>query len=256
MKRTNKGENTCWFVKVTEPGERLGVDMMEINNKMRLIIAVDYFTRKIFAKQVNSKRGEKIVKFLQCVYNKMAFKSLITDNGGEFVNNDVETWTKNNNVEYRFSIAYYHKSNGRVERANRTIRNAIRKTGKPVKIALKRIIENYNNMTHRGIGMSPNSAMLKENWDTVKKYQEKYQKEFQKKHKNVKILKIGDKVLIRNEHRNTKMDNYFDKEGVIKQRVYGNVYLVEGKDGRMFKKHEAQLKEFERGEVGTIMEGN
>jgi transposase InsO family protein len=109
------------------------------------------------------------------------FISITTDYGKEFSNNKITKWTIENKVEHRLSVPYYHQSNGRVERANRTIRNALRKTKGSVRSELKEIVNSYKNIPHRGIGITPNEAFKPENFKFVKLHQEKYTKEFSRK---------------------------------------------------------------------------
>jgi hypothetical protein len=54
--------------------------------------------------------------------------------------------------------------------------------------------------------MTPEEAMQQKNWEDVSKNTDKYKKEF-KSHKKAEIkLKIGQKVLLKNEHKTGKMD--------------------------------------------------
>ncbi|KCZ79890.1 hypothetical protein H312_02718, partial [Anncaliia algerae PRA339] len=68
-------------------------------------------------------------------------------------------------IEHKFTVPYYHKGNGRVERVNRTLRNALKKAERSPKFCLSEVVKNYNNLNHRGIGMNPTMALAKENWE-------------------------------------------------------------------------------------------
>lgn len=39
---------SCNYVLTERPGEKIGVDLLEISKKERVIVAIDYFSRKIF----------------------------------------------------------------------------------------------------------------------------------------------------------------------------------------------------------------
>ena len=175
-----KRNSSCNYVEVTKPGDRLGIDILELLHGKKILTAIDYFSRKLFAMEIGSKEGIKVVNFLDRLYKEIPFKSIISDNGKEFCNDKVRMWMENKNVKHEFSIPYYHQSNGRIERANRTLRNACKKTPGLLKVKLKRIVENYNNVLHRGIGMSPNEALKEENHERVKIHENKYKKEFKK----------------------------------------------------------------------------
>lgn len=155
-KKEKQVNKTCKFIETFYPGERIGIDLLEVTKNVWVIVAIDYYTRKIFAKNIKSKNPKKIIKFLEYLKSEIKIVTLISDNGREFSNKEVENWCKNNGITHLFSIPYYHQSNGRVERANKTLREALKKTPGVLKIKLKQIVSNYNNLTHRGIGMTPN----------------------------------------------------------------------------------------------------
>lgn len=162
---------------------------------------------------------------MKIVHETIPFKTLVSDNGKEFDNKKLDEWLKSKKIKHKFTVPYYHKGNGRIERVNRTLREALRKTNKPPKICLKDIVENYNNIKHRGIGMAPKVALKKDNWKLVLKNTENYKKEFKKTKEN-SLFMDGDLVYIRNEFRRSKMDDYFTEKGVIKKRLYGDVYEI------------------------------
>ncbi|MGL6119850.1 MAG: hypothetical protein ACRC0V_05030, partial [Fusobacteriaceae bacterium] len=150
---------TCDFVYTNTPGELFAVDILEISKNERVVLGIDYFTRKLFGKYIKTKEASKIKEFLDCTYKTFPFKKLLTDCGCEFDNNLIKEWTAANQVEHVLNIPYYHQGNGRVERANRTIREAIKKTAGSLKIKLQGIIDNYNNSFHRAMGMTPDLAL-------------------------------------------------------------------------------------------------
>jgi IS30 family transposase len=161
LRKEPKRETTCSYVEVNKPGEILGIDLLEINKGCWIIVAIDYFTRKIYAKHTRTKEAIKIRTFLEEINSKLKFEKIVSDNGKEFANKLVMDWCASKGIRHKFAIPYYHKSNGRVERANRTIRNALRKTSNQTKTTLSKVVENYNNIVHRGVGFCPNEAMWK-----------------------------------------------------------------------------------------------
>lgn len=76
---------------------------------------------------------------------------ITVDNGREFDNEEVKNWTQENNIILDYSIPHYHASNGRIERVNRTIREACKKTPGLTEIKLAKILKNYNECRHRAI---------------------------------------------------------------------------------------------------------
>jgi transposase InsO family protein len=208
-KKDKKVGKTCKFVEVEQPGDRLGIDLLELRKNDKIFLAIDYFSRKIFGKTIKTKEAVKIVEFLKEIYKVFPFKEMITDNGKEFENKNVMKWAEQNNVKHTYSVPYYHQSNGRIERANRTIRNAFRKTPGITKTNLSKVLENYNHLRHRGINMSTNEAIKEQNWVKVKKYTENYKKEYARYNKAEKSYEIGENILFKNENRLNKMDDEF-----------------------------------------------
>ena len=245
-----KDSNRCKggkYVVSSEPGEIVGVDLMQVNQKEKVILAIDYFTRKIFGATLLTKQSKKICEFLENLNKEILIKKLRTDCGKEFANNNVESLLKKLGIEHELVTPYYHKGNGRIERANRTIRDALRKSKGLLRVNLKEVIKRYNDTIHRGISMTPNEAMKEINWIKVKEHQEKYKREFKERH----FIKfnIGDRVLVKNELKQDKMDDHFKDEGIIKEGLQHNAYKVKMKDGSTLIRHSSQLRRLKDGDV-------
>ncbi|KAG0434267.1 Pro-Pol polyprotein [Dictyocoela muelleri] len=128
------------YIETTFPGKIFAFDMIEIKKDMRIIVAINYFSRFVFAKVLNLKYLKKVLAFIKEVYQNIEFKKLITDNGKEFNNSRLKKWSRENDVKLEFSIPYYHQSNGRVQRVNRTIRDGMKKERGEMKLDLKRFL--------------------------------------------------------------------------------------------------------------------
>jgi hypothetical protein len=111
-----------------------------------------------------------------------------------------------------------------------------------IRTKLNKIVENYNNMVHRGIGMCPNDAMKCENFERVRKNEELYSKEFKRIHKQAESFKIGNEVLIRNEIKKNKMEDEFSEKGIIIKHEYGDVYQVKLCEGDVVRRHASQIR--------------
>lgn len=227
----------------------MGIDILEMSKKDKIIIMIDYFSRKIMAKNLETQEADKVLKFIQDCYIKMPFKKLISDNGKEFNNSKLKIWLNENGIEHKFAIPYYHQSNGRIERVNRTIRNALSKTGGMMKIKLPQVVNNYNNMYHRAIGMSPEMAYKKENNAKVKEHTKIYKKEFEVTNAKLSQFNVGDKVYIRNEQRSTKDQDRYNESGQLIEKLYGDVYSVKTKDDKVIIRHRTKLRELVRGKL-------
>ena len=246
-KKDGKYEKSSKFVITEEPGEIFAIDILSISEKEKIILGIDYFSRKIFGSVILTKQSTKILDFIKRIYDEFKFKKLMSDNGKEFNNDILKQWTELNGIEHIFTIPYYHQGNGRIERANRTIRTALKKTPGLLRIKLKKVIDNYNDIRHRAIGMSPNEALKPENREKVIENQKTYQKEF--KTKELESFEVGQEVYLKNETRAHKDDDHFAEKGKIKKRD-GNTYEIETEDKSLFRRHSTQLRS--RKDVGLI----
>jgi hypothetical protein len=250
-RKEGKPGKSCKFIHTTFPGEKVGIDLMEVTRNQRIVVAIDYFTRKIYAKYIINKKPEHIVRFLDYVSSEIKINTIVSDNGCEFNNKKVNEWCKSRGIYLNLSIPYYHQSNGRVERAIRTVRNGLRKIKGNIKNVLSKVVKAYNNTIHRGIMMSPNEAFRQENWNKILDFQKKYIQEFERKERKFEKLNVGDIVLLRNEHNKTKMSDVFSKRGVVIQRCGSDSYKVRTLNGNEYLRHALQLKLFKEGEVGN-----
>ncbi|KRH92306.1 LTR retrotransposon, partial [Pseudoloma neurophilia] len=229
------------------PGERIGVDFMKVGNRW-ILIAIDYFTRLIFAEVAKNRTTEFILQFLDKLHKSFKFTGIVTDNAQEFRSKNLELWCIEKSIKQSFSVPYVHQINGRVERANRTIRDGIKKSDqKNLKDKLKQVVGQYNDSFHRGIGMSPYDALKVECHDQVKCNARKYAAEFT--HDANERFEIGEQVLIRNENKIDKMDKEFIGKAIVIDIIGYNKYLI--KDGNSIEsvKHPIQLKKCKGGVV-------
>jgi hypothetical protein len=238
------------FIQTQRIGEIVAFDFLEIAKNQRVLLCIDYFSRKIFGKLLTTKSSDKVLEFIKAVYEKHSFEKMLTDNGKEFCGKNLDDWTKENRIEHKKSVPYLHQGNGRIERANRTIRNAIKKTKGCLRARLQDIIDQYNNTIHRGIGMSPNEAMLSSNYEKVILAQERYCKEFDKKASTRQKFEVDDEVLIKNEKLTSKMDDVYKEKGKVTEKIESNVYKIRLDDtSREVIRHASQMRILKRGKL-------
>ncbi|KCZ75899.1 hypothetical protein H311_03113 [Anncaliia algerae PRA109] len=71
----NKGGE---FIRTTIPGEIFAIDLLEIAKKKRIIIGIDYFSRKIFGKLTATKDAKSILEFIKETYEAFSLKPYIS----------------------------------------------------------------------------------------------------------------------------------------------------------------------------------
>lgn len=239
-KKDRDYKKSAQYFETFSPGEVFAVDIMDLMKKWKAVVGIDYVSRKMFGSCFKTKETENIVRLLEKVYDEFKFETLQTDNGREFVNSSVTKFTKKNNINHNTVTPHYHAANGRIERAIRTIRDGMRRTKGPLRIALATVINKYNDLVHRCIGMSPNSAIEPKNKDQVSQNVEKYKKEFSKG--KWSEFNEGDKVILKNMNKKHKMDDEYNELGKILEKKDHASYLVSTNDGRTLHRHASHIR--------------
>ena len=87
-KKDKKRTKNRRFVPTNSVGEKIGIDLIELKRKRYAVVAIDYFSRKVFAKMINSKETKNTIKFMEYLKKEIKIKTLISDNGKEFANKE------------------------------------------------------------------------------------------------------------------------------------------------------------------------
>ena len=133
----NKGpisrEETAFIPEVGKfPMEMMQMDVLgplpETKRRVKFIItAIDTCTRYLFAKAFKRVRAEETISFLKNIFNKKGIiKILQTDNGKNFVAEELADFLKQYDVIHKRSTTYHPQSQGMVERMNKTICERLR----------------------------------------------------------------------------------------------------------------------------------
>lgn len=90
--------------------------------------------------------------------------------------------------------------------------------------------------------MSPNDALKESKRLEVLKNVERYKSEIKVgKTKNEKF-ELGQRVLVKNEVKQNKMDEEFLLGGTIKKKIYDSIYEIIVENDRLYKRHVSQLR--------------
>ena len=146
----------------SKKGKLFQADLIDFTKKPSngykyVLMIIDTFTRKLFAKPLRNKTAELVGQAIQNIFteNNIQPKVIQTDNGNEFNDINIE------NAKQIKSNSYTPQNQGIVERANQTIKRMIYKyiklTGKSNwPFILQELIDNYNDSYHKSIKSSPN----------------------------------------------------------------------------------------------------
>lgn len=118
---------------IDEAMKNVYVDFMQmIKSKSGMnyvIVAIDYFTKFVWLKALESKNSEEQAAFLEAIMLQFGRIGTLSSDD-EFNNYNVKSLCEDWNTNRRVALAYNHQAMGPVERANRTVRETLLKTVK------------------------------------------------------------------------------------------------------------------------------
>ncbi|KAI5138643.1 hypothetical protein NEAUS05_2445 [Nematocida ausubeli] len=240
LERDNQFMKHTSYIDTDEPGELMGIDLMEYANKY-VIVMIDYYTRMAFAKEVAVKQADKIKDFVMEVYKEFPFKKIIADNEKEFGNSVLLDWLDSKGIDIHFRPPYYREGIGRIKRLIRTLRENLNRSKGALRRKLARVVRAYNATIHRAIGMPPLHAMDVKNREKIESSITKYKREFGRTEKLE--LPVGQRVLIRKEIR-TKDDKHFEEMGAIESLEGYDTYWIRLPDEKLIKRNRSQIKPY------------
>jgi hypothetical protein len=131
-----KGKHELHPIEVKEPFYQIGIDFVgplprtQRGNKY-IIVAIDYFTKWPEARAVREATAKETVKFIMedIICRHGCPKVIVSDRGTHFKNELVEGLTKKFEIRHNFATPYHPKTNGLVERFNKTLCESLAKLG-------------------------------------------------------------------------------------------------------------------------------
>jgi hypothetical protein len=96
-----------------------------------IIVAMDYFTKWPEAKAVKNADAKEVSKFIyeEIICRHGCPKKILTDRGSHFNNEMVKNLVGKFEIKHGFSTPYHPKTNGLVERFNKTLCESLAKIG-------------------------------------------------------------------------------------------------------------------------------
>ena len=133
-----------------------------------ILTVIDVFTKYAWVIPLINKTGQTITDTFSNLFKNAIPSKLWVDNGSEFYNKTFEKLLKSHNI-----VIYSTYSNNKsvvVERFNRTLKTNMfrlftQKNNRNWINILDKLVKDYNDAIHSTIGMSPNDASLKKNYE-------------------------------------------------------------------------------------------
>ncbi|GES79036.1 putative integrase core domain protein [Rhizophagus clarus] len=130
------GKHELNIIKVIEPFYQIGIDIVrpllvtERNNRY-IVTAMDYFTKWPEAKTLEKADAKEVARFIyeDIICRHGCPKKILSDRGSHFNNKIIESLLKEFRIKHNFSTPYYPKTNGLIERFNKTLCESLAKVG-------------------------------------------------------------------------------------------------------------------------------
>ena len=108
------------------PWEKLAMDLFQLKGKSYLLV-VDYFSKYIEIQALSSTTSENVVTALKAIFSCHGIPTtLISDNGPQYITEDMKVFAKEYGFQQVTSSLYYPKSNGQAERTVRIIKHLLK----------------------------------------------------------------------------------------------------------------------------------
>lgn len=155
--------------KGTEPMNTLHIDHAGPFCKSRkggsyLFVVVDSFTKFVWAKACKTTKSAEVIEKLNEIFSAFGYpKRIISDSGAAFTSKSFKEFCVQNQIKHVKNAIACPRSNGQVERYNRTLIEAINKSTTDEKdwdTCLNKVVWGINNTVHATTGFTPYRLMF------------------------------------------------------------------------------------------------
>ena len=128
------GKHELNVIKVKEPFYQIGIDVVgplpitKRNNKY-IVTAMDYFTKWPEARALETADAKEIARFIyeDIICRHGCPKKILSDRGSHFNNKLAKSLMEEFQIKHNFSTPYHPKTNGLIERFNKTLCESLAK---------------------------------------------------------------------------------------------------------------------------------
>ena len=274
------GKHELNTIKVKEPFYQIGIDIVGplkiTERKNRYIVtAMDYFTKWVEAKALETADAKEVARFIyeDIICRHGCPKKILSDRGSHFNNNLIKSLTTEFHIKHNFSTPYHPKTNGLIERFNKTLCESLAKLDNTEDWDLKipSILFAYRTKKNDSTKMEPGYLIYGRQMKTllnledkeitmveringlieelpkirnqakenIRKSQEKQKLYHDKRNKLKKNFQIGDKVLYydaaKEKQWSGKLEEKWKGSYYIHEVLLNGSYSLKDKEGRILK---------------------
>ena len=252
-----------------KPWLDVAVDLMGPlpNSGENILVVVDYYSRFIEFAIMKSTTSEKVIMELERIFSIHGLPlSMKSDNGSQFVSEEIDEFLAENQIEHRTSIPLWPQANGEVERQNRSILKAVKiahSENKNIKRELYKYLLAYHSTPHQTTGVPPATLMFSRkirtklpqletlrsksdeevrDRDNIAKQKGKEYSD-QKRQAKLRDINVGDEVLLKQRKQN-KLTPTFESQPYTVMQRNGPEIVIQSPAGVKYKRNVAHTKKY------------
>lgn len=236
------------------PWEKLGVDLCSLEGENYLVMC-DYFSNYPEVGKLRSTSSESVISAMKYVFAGQGIPAVVfSDNGSQFSSVEFRKFAKEYEFSHETSSPTYARSNGLVESCVKRVKMLLKKSKEdgsdfylgllayrsaPLECGLSPAELLKGRKIRSNLPISGKQLKLKK-FDKYKKcFREKKVKQkvnFDKNTKDLANLSTGETVRIRDGG-----DKYWQRKGVIKEKVAPRSYIVESEAGVHYRRNRQDI---------------
>lgn len=130
--------------------------------KRFILLVIDHFTRYILGAVTLNASGQDVINILSKWEAQFGIPQIFfTDKGGAFRSHLVLKWLEERHIKVVNAVSYDHRSNGMIERANRSVQQILRCLHQETKTDWQELLSDalfaYNSSVHSATGYTPDT---------------------------------------------------------------------------------------------------
>ncbi|MCG8113721.1 MAG: RNase H-like domain-containing protein, partial [Candidatus Thiodiazotropha taylori] len=147
------------------PWQQLGMDLTgPFENKYYILAVIDYYSRFPLVEIITSITSQTMISHLRKWFSILGYPLEIrTDNAQNMVSAEMELFFKENGIKHSYSMPFFPRQNGEIERFNRSLKKCIQSAiaeNKNWRTELQTFLLHYRATTHSTTNVSPAEALL------------------------------------------------------------------------------------------------
>ena len=152
----------------TQPWTRIHMDLAGPFLNQMFLVLIDLYSKWIEVLPLTSTTSTALIQKIRPLFAQFGLPTtVVTDNGTQFVSEELEQFLKNNGIRHILSAPYHPATNGLAERAVQIFKAGLRKiTDGSTADCIARILLNYRRTPQTTTGSSPAELMFGRNLRT------------------------------------------------------------------------------------------